>query len=139
MNVLRIGLGFGLIALLLWQGLFSPSLLWPLLAHPARLAIAFACLLAALVICAIDVAAVGLLMEPLTPGGLGVGETAFTRACDVLEAQRSGTAYATVFLAYRCPGFLAALPGEFFGPMTKERKPGALRPATATGRAPPRT
>jgi hypothetical protein len=138
MNALRIALGAGLIALLLWQDLLAPSLLLLLLAHPTRLAIAFACLLAALVICAIDVAAVGLLMEPLTPGGLGVGEAAFARACDVLEAQRSGAAYATVFLAYRCLGFLAALPGAFFGPMTKER-PEALRPATVAGRDPPRT
>lgn len=48
---------------------------------------------------------------PLTPGGLGVGETAFASACLILEPTAVQAAYGTVFLAFRCTFILATLPG----------------------------
>jgi glycosyltransferase 2 family protein len=48
---------------------------------------------------------------PLTPGGLGIGETAFANLCMTLESYPSGAPYATVFLAYRAASLLGTLPG----------------------------
>lgn len=47
---------------------------------------------------------------PLTPGGLGVGETAFDRICNWLGGS-SGIAYASVFFAYRAITTLVFLLG----------------------------
>lgn len=49
---------------------------------------------------------------PLTPGGLGVGEGAFAKLCQFMDpAAAAGIAYASIFLAFRAIGALAALPG----------------------------
>lgn len=49
---------------------------------------------------------------PLTPGGLGVGEGAFAKLCQLVEPfPPSSAAYASIFLALRAVGALATLPG----------------------------
>ncbi len=48
---------------------------------------------------------------PVTPGGLGIGETAFASACVMLEPQAAHAAYGTIFLAFRCVFILSTLPG----------------------------
>ena len=46
---------------------------------------------------------------PLTPGGIGVGESGFGYICDLLDTG-SGAAYGSVFLAFRLASILALLP-----------------------------
>ncbi len=46
---------------------------------------------------------------PLTPGGIGVGESGFGYICDLLDTG-SGAAYGSVFLAFRLVSILALLP-----------------------------
>ncbi len=46
---------------------------------------------------------------PLTPGGIGVGESGFDYACHLLD-NTPGVAYGSVFLAFRLAGILALLP-----------------------------
>lgn len=48
---------------------------------------------------------------PVTPGGIGVGETAFASACLMLEPQAPHAPYATIFLAFRCIFVLSTVPG----------------------------
>jgi uncharacterized protein (TIRG00374 family) len=48
---------------------------------------------------------------PTTPGGLGVGESAFASFCVALQSAPSATSYATIFLLFRCAVMLSALPG----------------------------
>jgi glycosyltransferase 2 family protein len=48
---------------------------------------------------------------PLTPGGIGVGETAFASACLMLEPQAPQAPFGTVFLAFRCLFVLSTIPG----------------------------
>jgi glycosyltransferase 2 family protein len=48
---------------------------------------------------------------PATPGGIGVGETAFASLCTMLSPHATHAAYGTVFLAYRCIFIVATLPG----------------------------
>jgi uncharacterized protein (TIRG00374 family) len=50
---------------------------------------------------------------PVTPGGLGVGETAFASAVRMLAPQAGPAAFGTIFLAYRGIVILATLPGLF--------------------------
>jgi len=52
---------------------------------------------------------------PFTPGGLGIGETAFANAALMLEPSHTGAPYATAFLAYRCMTILSTVPGAFVG------------------------
>jgi uncharacterized protein (TIRG00374 family) len=52
---------------------------------------------------------------PFTPGGLGIGETAFANAAWLLEPVHTGAPYATAFLAYRCITILSTVPGAFLG------------------------
>lgn len=48
---------------------------------------------------------------PTTPGGLGVGESAFASFCVALQTAPSATPYGTIFLLFRCVVMLSALPG----------------------------
>jgi len=48
---------------------------------------------------------------PVTPGGLGVGESAFASLCVALETTSAGTPYGTIFLIFRCVVMLSMLPG----------------------------
>lgn len=48
---------------------------------------------------------------PVTPGGIGIGESAFASLSLALEKVPSGAPYATVFLAYRGVLVIATLPG----------------------------
>lgn len=48
---------------------------------------------------------------PATPGGLGIGETAFASACLLLDPQAAPAAYGTIFLAFRGVFILSTLPG----------------------------
>jgi len=48
---------------------------------------------------------------PLTPGGIGIGEAAFSQAAHMLEIVRSDAPYATIFLAYRALTVAASLSG----------------------------
>ena len=48
---------------------------------------------------------------PVTPGGIGVGESAFAQLSLRLETVASGAPYATVFLVYRATTILATVPG----------------------------
>jgi glycosyltransferase 2 family protein len=48
---------------------------------------------------------------PVTPGGIGVGETAFASACLMLQPQAPLAAYGTIFLAFRCLFVLSTVPG----------------------------
>ncbi|MEI6200660.1 MAG: lysylphosphatidylglycerol synthase transmembrane domain-containing protein [Enhydrobacter sp.] len=48
---------------------------------------------------------------PTTPGGLGVGESAFASFCVALQTTPSATPYGTIFLLFRCVVMLSALPG----------------------------
>lgn len=48
---------------------------------------------------------------PFTPGGLGIGETAFAKTAMLLEVTPSGASYATVFLAMRVITLLVTVLG----------------------------
>lgn len=48
---------------------------------------------------------------PFTPGGLGIGESAFASACVMLEPNAVHAAYGTIFLAFRCVFIISTLPG----------------------------
>jgi uncharacterized protein (TIRG00374 family) len=48
---------------------------------------------------------------PFTPGGLGIGESAFASACVMLEPNAPHAAYGTIFLAFRCVFIISTLPG----------------------------
>ncbi len=48
---------------------------------------------------------------PVTPGGLGIGETAFASACMMLQPQAAHAAYGTIFLAFRAVFMVSTLPG----------------------------
>jgi hypothetical protein len=50
-------------------------------------------------------------MLPVTPGGIGIGESAFGAICRLLDGGALLTAYGTLFLLYRVIGVLALLPG----------------------------
>lgn len=58
-------------------------------------------------------AAYGLMINnvPVTPGGLGVGESAFASLCVALEATATNTPYGTIFLIFRCVLMISVLPG----------------------------
>jgi uncharacterized membrane protein YbhN (UPF0104 family) len=71
---------------------------------------------------------------PFTPGGLGIGETAFANAAWLLEPVHTGAPYATAFLAYRCMTILATVPGAFVGLHLPPRR-APTRPRRATREA----
>lgn len=48
---------------------------------------------------------------PFTPGGLGIGESAFASACVMLEPTATHAAYGTIFLAFRCVFIISTVPG----------------------------
>ncbi|SME98781.1 conserved hypothetical protein [Tistlia consotensis] len=48
---------------------------------------------------------------PLSPGGIGLGETSYEHFARIVEHGRSAAPYATVFLAFRVVGALCSLPG----------------------------
>jgi glycosyltransferase 2 family protein len=48
---------------------------------------------------------------PLTPNGIGVGEAAFDQICHWLEPLSSGSAYSSIFFAFRIVSMSICLPG----------------------------
>lgn len=67
---------------------------------------------------------------PFTPGGLGIGETAFAKTATLLEATPSGASYATVFLAMRVITILVTV----FGMLTyRTQRRDLLIPVADTG------
>ncbi|MFZ5585094.1 MAG: lysylphosphatidylglycerol synthase transmembrane domain-containing protein [Thermodesulfobacteriota bacterium] len=51
---------------------------------------------------------------PLTPGGMGIGEAAFTQVCLLIVASQSSQGITDAFVAFRVVGLLVALPGLLF-------------------------
>jgi uncharacterized membrane protein YbhN (UPF0104 family) len=49
---------------------------------------------------------------PLTPGGLGVGETAFAQICRLLSSVNEAPAYGSAIFAFRVVTLLSFLPGS---------------------------
>jgi glycosyltransferase 2 family protein len=71
---------------------------------------------------------------PATPGGLGIGETAFASACAMLAPQAPYAAYGTIFLAFRCLFVISTLPGlaaYLIDPSLRGR--GRLEPRISSG------
>lgn len=51
---------------------------------------------------------------PLTPGGMGIGEAAFTQLCVLLASSQSSQGFTDAFIAFRMLGLLVAMPGLLF-------------------------